>query len=63
MRNYLNGVLGDQMNAIFAGAGYNFRKLIRELFFYIFIMIKYSCQSKNRLQYFYLSGHNNSSPD
>jgi IS5 family transposase len=31
-RNYLKGKDGDRMNAIFAGSGFNFRKLIRILF-------------------------------
>ena len=30
-RNYLKGVMGDKMNAILAGCGINFRKLLRKL--------------------------------
>jgi transposase, IS5 family len=30
-RNYLKGVMGDKMNAILAGCGMNFRKLLRKL--------------------------------
>ena len=31
-RNYLKGFHGDRMNALLAGAGFNIRKLLRELF-------------------------------
>jgi IS5 family transposase len=32
-RNYLKGQLGDKLNVILAAAGYNFRKLLRGVFF------------------------------
>lgn len=38
-RNYLKGVLGDKMNAIFSGVGYNFRAILRKLrLFWFFIL-------------------------
>ena len=35
-RNYLHGVEGDRMNALFAGCGFNLRKLLRVFFCLIF---------------------------
>jgi len=35
-RNYLKGILGDKINAILAGVGYNFRLLLRWLRFFWF---------------------------
>lgn len=36
-RNYLLGVEGDMMNALFAGCGFNMRKLLRVFFCHIFL--------------------------
>lgn len=36
-RNYLGGVLGNKVNATLSGAGYNFRKLLKLLFVFIFV--------------------------
>ncbi|MEA1896638.1 MAG: hypothetical protein U9N53_03110 [Bacteroidota bacterium] len=39
-RNYLKGTIGDDMNAILAGAAFNFRRLLRvieqEIIFSVF---------------------------
>lgn len=35
-RNQLTGKEGDRINAVLAAAGYNFRKLLRALFFALF---------------------------
>jgi IS5 family transposase len=35
-RNYLSGVEGDRINALLAGCGYNIRKLLRQLLFWLF---------------------------
>lgn len=38
-RNYLKGTLGDKMNAILSGVGYNFRAILRKLrLFWLFIL-------------------------
>ena len=38
-RNHLKGILGDQINAILSGVGYNFRAILRWLrFFWLFIL-------------------------
>lgn len=37
-RNYLKGTLGDKINAILSGVGYNFRAILRKLrLFWLFI--------------------------
>ncbi len=35
-RNYLHGIDGDKINAILSGCGYNMRKLLKALLFYLF---------------------------
>jgi IS5 family transposase len=35
-RNYLKGEEGDKINAILAGCGFNLRKLLRAILFYLF---------------------------
>lgn len=39
-RNYLKGIVGDEINAILAGTAFNFRRLLRvieqEIFFSVF---------------------------
>lgn len=38
-RNYLLGVLGDKMNALFAAAGYNFRLILKWILLFIFYFL------------------------
>lgn len=50
-RNLLRGKLGDELNVIFATAGFNFRKLLRAfaLFSYLFFRFAFfqlACQLK-----------------
>lgn len=41
-RNYLKGTLGDQVNAILSGVGYNFSAILRKLrLFWFFILSLY----------------------
>jgi IS5 family transposase len=35
-RNYLKGEEGDKINAILAGCGFNLRKLLRAILFWLF---------------------------
>jgi IS5 family transposase len=51
-RNYLKGVIGDQLNVIMAASGYNFRKWMREKqrnIFFVFIF----CPIKNLQKAFF----------
>ena len=45
VRNYLKGVIGDQMNAILAAAGFNYRKMLNqikeEIYFFILKLIQW----------------------
>jgi IS5 family transposase len=38
-RNWLKGAQGDRMNAILSGCGYNMRKLLRWLLFFLFLVM------------------------
>ena len=40
-RNYLKGFLGDQMNAILCGAGYNFKMILRKIILFVKIFLAY----------------------
>ena len=53
-RNQLRGKLGDELNVIFAAAGFNFRKLLRAfaLFLYPFFRIVFSQLEKYSLKRF-----------
>ena len=48
-RNQLRGQLGDELNVIFAAAGFNFRKLLRAFalflcLFFRFVFLQLACQ-------------------
>ncbi len=52
LRNYLKGVIGDQLNTILAGTGYNLKKMLNRiieqiLFDHIQILLLYSLQVCN----------------
>lgn len=48
-RNHLKGIDGDRINALLAGCGFNIRKLLRELFGFIFWLLKGARGLKMRL--------------
>jgi IS5 family transposase len=39
-RNYLKGIEGDRMNAILSGCGFNIRKLLRKILFWLIQICK-----------------------
>lgn len=56
LRNYLKGVIGDKINALLAGAAFNFKKALNEIkafvFFYVELLIKIIfLKSKDSLVY------------
>ena len=53
-RNQLRSKLGDELNVIFAAAGFNFRKLLRAfaLFLYPFFRLVFSQSGKYSLKRF-----------
>jgi len=48
-RNHLRGIEGDKINALLAGCGFNIRKLLRELFGFIFWLLAGACGDKKAL--------------
>jgi len=48
-RNHLKGIEGDRINALLAGCGFNIRKLLRELFAFIFRLLAWAHSMKKHL--------------
>ncbi len=46
-RNHLKGAVGDRMNAVLAGCGFNIRKLLRELYWVILRWLSGAAPSEN----------------
>lgn len=40
-RNYLKGILGDQINALMAGIGHNLKMILRKIFWLLFLLRNY----------------------
>ena len=50
-RNYLKGIIGDNINALLCGCGANIRKLIAAFFLSLFLLIKLSNKLLNFINY------------
>jgi len=52
-RNYLKGKVGDKMNALLAGSGFNIRKLLRAFLFPILEWLPGNHIDQNRRSFFF----------